>query len=262
MAAVAEPRGVDHGREGGVEAVPDGDRAHRFADEDGEVGGGDGGRGRDGHLVLPRRVLRVQLEDLDALLGEGVHDSVEVGGDLDEAGHAVGGAGARGFTRPCDAPLGLETHADVDAVLGERAFGLAAGELPLAGRVGRAALLEPVGGRPGPAGLGGQCGQPAEVGNEPQVAVGAADARARRHGVVDQVHVEDGRHAHALLGRPRQPREGHGLDPGDARVVHPGEGDGVNAGRGEPRHGLLSRIHARSLPAAPGRSKYAVSTPG
>jgi hypothetical protein len=205
VAAVAHLARDDRRGEGGAQRVPGGDGTDGLADQQQIVGGAHRvGRGA-GHLELARGVFGVQLEDLDALDGQRFGDVAEVVGEFDDAGHAVGGSrtgvverlvplgGGRGAAGrgAADHPLRLEAHSQAEAG-GRGPVGHPAGELPLAGGVRTAQLVVAVHRGPGPAGLCGEGGEPVQVGDEPQIAVGAAEMLGFGDRVVGGEDVEDG----------------------------------------------------------------------
>ncbi len=221
VAAVADAVGGGDGGEAGAQAVPQRDGLHGVPDQQGGVGGLDRAFGGDGQLVLALGVLGVQLEDGHPLFAQGAQQVAQVVAVADQAAHAVRGPGFAAV----DDPLDLDAGPDGQAVSGER-LGGAAGELPLAAGVRFALLGAPVAGGPGPAGLGGEAVQRGEVGDQAQVADGAAGGGER---VVDQEGVEAGRGADAPAGGGLQAADRDGLDPGDARVVDPADDDPVDA---------------------------------
>ncbi len=97
---------------------------------------------------------------------------------------------------------------------------------------------------PGPAGLGRERDDPLDVGVEPEVAGGAADQPAGDDRVVGEEDVEAGGGADAPLRRVHQAAERHRLDPGDAGVVHPGDGDRLDPGAPQPVDGGLRALAA------------------
>ena len=133
-----------------------------------------------------------------------------------------------------DRPFHLEAHLQVQAVL-EGLGGHAAGERPLAAGVDLPLLCVTVDRRPGPAGLSRERGDPLQVGDQPQVAAGAADVLARGDGVVDEEDVEHRRHPDAPAGGALQPSQRDGLGPCDAGVVDPAQCHHRDARVGEPR---------------------------
>lgn len=213
--------------------MPGGDGPDGVAYQHRGVGCLDRSLGGDGDLELPGGVLGVELEHGEALPGEGVQHLPQVVGVLDEAGHAVPGPVRRGGPggvgrHPLDLDPGPHRHPAPSDGLGGPA-----GEAALAAGVRRAALGVAVGRGPRPAGLGGERGEPVEVGDEPQV-TGRAGARRRAgEGVVDQGEVEAGRGADTVLGGVFELGERDGLDPGEPGVVDPAEHHPVDALGGE-----------------------------
>ena len=120
-----------------------------------------------------------------------------------------------------DHPLDLERGLHGDAPGGQRRR-RAGQQQPAALVVRRAVLLVAVAGRPGPPGRTAQRHHPAYVGHDPLVADGLAPGAVAGDPVVEAEAVEGRREPDAPRGQVRQPAERHGLDPGDAGVVHEG----------------------------------------
>ncbi len=176
--------------------MPLGDGPQGLPDEHRAVRGADGVERAHRHLVLPRRVLGVDLVDLHALGGQhGQGLGAEVG-LLHQPGHPVGGADAGRLERRVGDVAAAERELDLDGRLEREALGLGRGDeatqdRPRAAGVQGAVLGHPVDGGPRPAGLAGERDHVVEVGYEPQVAVGAALQLGRHDRVVREEQVED-----------------------------------------------------------------------
>ncbi len=241
--AVADRARLDHRREGDPQAVPGGHGPDGVPDQDGGVRGADRALGGDRDLELARGVLGVDLQDAQPLRAEGTQDVPQVVGEVGEPVHPVRGA-VRGVLRLLLRGAGEGDHPlDLDGGLeAEPAPGMCIRDRPLAARVRGAGLGVPVPRGPGPAGLGGQRDDPLQVGVEPEVPGGAADDRAGGDRVVGEEDVEAGRGADAPLRGVRQRGQWHGLDPGDARVVHPGDGHRLDRGGAQPVGGRIGAL--------------------
>lgn len=254
VAAVADRAGDGHGREGDPEVVLVGEGADGLAGEHIEVGRADGVLRGHRQLELAGGVLGVELLHVDALLPQGFQQIPAEGRLLDEAGHPIGGAADCGLEVAAgvaaERELDLKRHAQIQAAVGG-GCGHTAREGALAGGVDLPILSVAVGGRPRPAGLGGEGGEPVEVGEEPQVAVRAADLGAGGDVVVEHEDIEHGRRAHAPPGDLLQPPDRDALDPRDAAVLHKGHRDAGDLLGSEPLGLLPSALHPRR-PFLPG----------
>ncbi len=239
--------------------MPRRDAAHGVPDQHHGVRRLDRALRRDRHLELARGVLGMELKHRQLLCGERPEHVPQVVGEVDEPVHPVRGRTARRIAGGVgDDPLDLDPGSYGEAAPLD-GLGHPAGEAALAAGVRRAVLGVPIGGCPGPAGLGGQRGQPGEVRDEPEVPAGAVGERAAGGRVVDQEDVEAGRGADAPLGGVLQLPDGDGLHPGDAGVVDPAEHhplDAVGGQSGGGRAGLrgafgagLHGAHAAMLPS-------------
>ena len=83
------------GREGGAVVVTSANGADGAAYEHRGIGGVDWGLGRDRHLELPRRVLGMELLDLDPLGTKGADEIANVVRYADQPGHAIRGTDCR-----------------------------------------------------------------------------------------------------------------------------------------------------------------------
>ena len=222
-------------------------------DEQHPVGSRDGIGRRDRHLELRRRVLGMQLEDLDRLGVEHLEQIAAVVGDLDQSVHPVPGTrGSRHELIPragIEHPLGLEAHARPQPALGGT-VGHLPRERALTTRVRLAVLGAAVKRRPRPTGLSREHDEPLEIREQPQVADRPGRARAGGDRVVEHEHVEHRRHPDPVRDRVLESGHGHRLDPRDAAVVDVGGGDANDAVRRQA--GRYARDLARLVSVAPG----------
>ena len=192
-------------------------------------------RGTHRHFQLSGPVLGMELLDRHSLAREGRHHIAPVIRQFDHAGHAIGRTHAgRHDLLPLvapDEPFHLEGHLKRESFLGR--FGSHSGdEVALASGVGIALLCPPVGGGPGPTGLGDELRQAVKVGKQPQVTHRAADPGRGGYGIVDDEDIEDWRHPDSPGLRIDEPSDRYRLDPGDAGVVHPRHSDSLNPATG------------------------------
>ncbi len=229
--------------------------ADRLADEDEGVGRADRVLDGDRELVLPGRVLGVDLLDDDALPLERGEQVAQVVRLLDDAGVAVRRSGDRG---PKSSPGSPTAHSTSKATcarqpaLGKCGHG-AAGDAALVLRMLGALLGEAVRRRPRPAGLLVEHDQPVEVGMQPQVADRTAREAPGHDRVVGEERVEHRRRADAPARGVFQAGQRHRLDAGDPAVVDPGGGHGDDA--------ALAQLRGQARgPARPRRSRSAASS--
>jgi hypothetical protein len=140
--------------------------------------------------------------------------------------------------------------------------------MPLAAWVVAAFLGEPVDWCERPAVLRRQLGDPVEVRDQPEVTAWAADVLAGSNGVIDDEHVEDRGHADAPAGGSFEAGQRNGLDPGNASVVDPAQGDHADigvvqlndhlAGRFRTLDSLVNAERGRAVgcPGCHGRKRY------
>src|SRR5207248_3643492 len=184
---------------------------------------------------------------------QGGQQVVHVPGQLHDPGHAVRRALAgRGRVRASQEPLDLEGGAQLKAV-GPGPLDHGPGEGALAAGVRLALLGAAVRGRPRPAGLRGQRGEPVEVRVQPQVTRRPAGQPTGRDRVVHAEHVEHRRRADPPGDRVAEPLHRYRLDARDAGVVHKGHGDRPDPAAGEVLDELtdpFGALHAGIVPHA------------